>query len=83
MLRINVLLESGDASQESFDRHIPNVRHAVSGVNEVVRGKGEVTPGTVVRTLQELGKGLNPELLVHVSDSTVLDGSIWKAISNC
>jgi hypothetical protein len=36
MLRINVLLESGDASQESFERHISRVRHAVSRVNEHV-----------------------------------------------
>lgn len=35
MLRINVLLESGDASQESFDRHIPNVRHRIQASGRV------------------------------------------------
>jgi hypothetical protein len=34
MLRINMLLKSGDAPQEFFDRHISRVRHVVSGVSE-------------------------------------------------
>ena len=34
MLRIDILLESGDAPQEFFDRHISKVRHVVSRMNE-------------------------------------------------
>ena len=36
MLRINMLLKSGDAPQEFFDRHISKVRYAASGVNKRV-----------------------------------------------
>src|SRR5205809_5754581 len=39
MLRINLLLESGDAPQKFFDRHIPKIRHAVSGPENGKIGK--------------------------------------------